>query len=154
MTMVSHTTGAVACHQNNELCEGFRKIRGEAAGVIALNIVRPCDAPSLVAACLSGDLEATQLFRAVADTVHKIESAPRGKPMICGCCPRPLRGSRFTVCVAVPDRTDPTHGLGFALCQACGRDDDALPAKAAAALKSVWPDLRPITVTHGEGGHA
>jgi hypothetical protein len=129
-------------------------IHHEAAGVLALNIVRPGDALNLVVASLEGDREATRLLRAVCDTVARVESAPKRKPMLCGCCPRALRGSGFVICVAIPDRDSPTNGLAFALCEHCSRDDTALGEKASSALRTIWPDLRPITVTHGEGGRA
>ncbi len=129
-------------------------IHREANGVLALNIVRPGDSLNLVAASLEGDSEASRLPRAVCDTVGKIENAPRKKPMLCGCCPRALRGSGFVICVAIPDRDSPTNGLAFALCEYCSRDDAALVEKASSALRTVWPDLRPVTVTHPGGGRA
>jgi hypothetical protein len=133
---------------------GLMAIHREAAGMLALNIVRPGDALNLVVASLEGDPEATRLLRAVRDTVARVESAPKRKPMLCGCCPRALRGSGFVICVAIPDRDSPTNGLAFALCEHCSRDDTALVGKASSALRTIWPDLRPVTVTHPAGARA
>jgi hypothetical protein len=153
--MVSHTTGASARHQNNDRDKpDLMAIHREAGGVLALNIIRPGDALNLVAASLEGGSEASRLLRAVCDTVARIESAPRRKPMLCGNCPRPLRGSGFVICVAVPDRDSPTNGLAFALCEYCSRDDAALVEKASSALRTVWPDLRAVEITHPKGGRA
>jgi hypothetical protein len=153
--ITSHTTRASTRHQNNVGDKpDLMAIHHEAAGVLALNIIRPGDALNLVVASLEGGREATRLLRAVCDIVARVESAPRKKPMLCGCCPRPLRGSGFVICVAVPDRDSPTNGLAFALCEHCSRDDTALLGKASSALRTIWPDLRPITITNPVGGHA
>jgi hypothetical protein len=129
-------------------------IHQEAAGVLALNIVRPGDALGLAMASLGGNAEATRLMRAVCDMVARIESAPKSKPLLCVCCPRELRGSKFVICVAIPARDSPTNGLTFALCEDCSHDDTALLGKAFSALRTIWPDIRPITVTHPTGARA
>lgn len=153
--MAPNTIGASARHQNNTgAVPDLMAIHREAGGVLALNIVRPGDALNLVVASLGGDAEATRLLRAVCDTVARVESAPKRKPMLCGCCPRALRGSGFVICVAIPDRDAPTNGLAFALCENCSRDDAALREKASSALRTIWPDIRTIEITNPAGGHA
>jgi hypothetical protein len=129
-------------------------VHREAAGVLALNIIRPGDALGLAMASLGGNAEATRLLQSVCDIVARIESARKSKPLLCVCCPRGLRGSKFVICVAIPARDSPTNGLTFALCEDCSRDDTALMGKAFSALRTIWPDIRPITVTHPAGARA
>ncbi len=126
----------------------------ECQGILRVHTIRPQDGRVLLCEALTGDQAAAGLMRALIKTVNRIEQAPRKTPMLCGCCPRPLRGSAFTVCVAVPDRDDPVNGLGFALCERCCSSRDAFDRNLAAALRSIWPDMRPLMVTHPEGGRA
>jgi hypothetical protein len=142
---------------NNEtdaLRAGIQNIRDEAGGALRLYAVGPEHAAGLLADSLLGDVEAMRVMRGVLDTVQRIEAAPRRKPMLCACCPRALRGSGFIVCLMMPERDAPTTALGFGICERCGQDEAALPTKAADALKNIWPDLRPIAITHPTGGHA
>lgn len=134
--------------------DAVQRVRDEAVGLFRVQCIGPEDVAGLVLDCLAGNAEAAALMRGVVDTVARIESAPRRKPMLCGCCPRPLVGSGFTVCLALPERDDPTSALGFALCNRCGADPAARNENALMALCSIWPSGRSVTVTHPEGARA
>jgi hypothetical protein len=133
--------------------DGIQRAHQEGGGLFRVHCVGPENAIDLLAGCLAGDAAATGLMRAVVDTVARIESAPRRHPMLCGCCPRSLGGSKFTICVAVPERADPTRAVSFALCSDCGRNADTRTEKAMEALLRIWPDIRPIAI-HPAGGRA
>jgi hypothetical protein len=140
--------------QPDSLADALANVHAEAGGLLRLHVVRPADAAELLFAVLAGDVEAARTMRAVSESVAMIESAPRGAPMLCGCCPRPLRGSGFAVCVAVPHRDDPSRSVGFGLCELCADEEDgaALHQKAVEALRRVWPDGRLIQMQgHAEG---
>jgi hypothetical protein len=132
----------------------FEAVHREAAGLLTLNVIRPERFLGLVLASMSGDAEAARLVQSAVDTVARIERAPRREPKLCGCCPRILRKSKFVICVAYPAVDSPETGIAFALCERCSGDDAVVRDNASKALRAVWPDLRPITVTHGEGGRA
>jgi hypothetical protein len=134
--------------------EGFEAVHREAAGLLTLDIIRPERFVELVVASMSGDAEAARLVQSAVNTVARIEKAPRREPKLCGCCPRTLRGSRFVICVANPAVDSPSGSIAFALCERCSGDDAAVRNNAAKALQRVWPDLRPITVSHPAGGRA
>lgn len=133
---------------------GIQSVHDEAGGALCLYAVAPEHAAGLLVDVFHGDTEAARLMRAVLDVVRRIEATPRHQPALCACCPRVLRGSGYTVCVAFPERDAPTKALGFGICERCASDEMALPARAADALRSIWPDLRPIAITHPTGGHA
>jgi hypothetical protein len=126
--------------------EGIQQPHKESGGLFEVYCVGPEDKPDLLMQCLTGDAQATGLMRAVVDTVSTIEGARQRSPMLCGCCPNALTGSGFTVCVAVPERADPTRGLGFVLCRECRRDTDTRTGKAPVAQGRDWPDIRSGTI--------
>ena len=136
--------------------EGVQRVSNEAAGVIQLDIIKHADLAELLAHAILGDPEAVRLANMASDTLRRIAAAPRRKPMLCASCPTPLRlkGHRFSVVVAIPGRDQPANALALAICHGCATGRDAVQDKAVEALKRLWPDLRPITVTHPAGGRA
>jgi hypothetical protein len=56
--------------------------------------------------------------------------------------------------IAAPSTQLPLSGVDFAICGACAADRARLMARAAEGLRLIWPDLRPIVVTHPEGANA
>lgn len=139
---------------SNPLNDGVRDIQSEAGGVIELAIVRPIDAPELIGFALASDADAVRLVRAIAETQSHIAAAPKRKPVLCASCPRPLRKHAHSVVLALPACDDPTKALCTAVCVGCATTRDEITAKAAKALRSIWPDLRQIVVTDRVGGRA
>jgi hypothetical protein len=129
-------------------------VREESGGLFRLFCIPPEDIPGLMSSSLCGDTQAAVLMRAVADTMKHIKEAPRRLPALCGCCPRPLSGPDFVVCVAVPERDDPSRALAFALCNRCGANPETRQEKALLALTSLWPTGRSVAITHPTGGRA
>ena len=122
--------------------------------MLTLQVVQRADLPALIRDVLAGSDKAVQLLRLTRDALASIEAAPRQKPMLCGSCPRALRGGQYAVIVARPACDDPTQGIAMVICARCGPDRAAIEVRAAAALRRVWPDARAIEVTHPAGGRA
>ncbi len=137
----------------NRLADGIRAVHQEAGGVLGLDIVRRRDARDLVVSAAAGDTHAAMVLRAVKDTLAKIQSAPRRRPMLCVCCPRSLLKHDFAVVLASPEREDRQQGLALAVCTTCATSVPEITAKVAVALREIWPDLRQVTITN-EAGHA
>jgi hypothetical protein len=136
------------------LQEGVQRVNDEAGGMLTVQVIQQHDMPAMIAGALGGSAEAMQLLRLTNQVLANIQGAPRRKPMLCGCCPRALRGGRYAVIIARPACDDPAQGLSLAICRKCGPDFDAIQVKATVALARIWPNVRPVTVTHPEGGRA
>ena len=135
--------------------EDMRAVHAEAAGCMTLDIICPADVPSLVAYGAMGDQQAKRLTIAVEQALNGIARAPRRRPMLCASCPRPVRpGSEFWVVIASPARDDAAQCLTLAICAGCAMEREHARQKALVALRRVWPDARPIEVTHQVGSHA
>lgn len=133
------------------LVEGVQLVHEESGGLLDIRIVRNTDMPALLAQVLVRNAEASQIFTMVSRVVDGIQRAPRRRPMLCGSCPGPLRNGRFAVALALPARDDPKNGLSFAICDRCGTSRAAMERAAHKALTRIWPDLRPIKITHNAG---
>jgi len=136
------------------LQDGVQRVNDEAGGLLTVQVIQQHDMPAMVADALCGRAEAMQLLRLTNQVLANIQGAPRRNPMLCGSCPRALRGGRYAVIIARPTCDDPTQGLSLAICRKCGPDFDAIQVKATVALARIWPNVRPVTVTHPEGGRA
>ena len=136
------------------LAEGLARFQSEAGGMMELIVVRPGDAVDILADAMAGDCRAVCIMQAVEQAANAIRGAPRRLPMLCAACPRPLRHGRYAFGVALPASDNPTHGLALAVCTRCATTRGDVQTKATAALRRVFPDLRPITLTHAEGGRA
>ena len=136
------------------LHDGIQQVHAEAGGLLTLQVVQCGDMPALILDALAGSGEAVQTLRLTRETLANIEAAPRRKPALCGSCPRALRGRQFAIIIARPACDDPTQGIAMAVCARCGPDHGAIQAKAAVALARIWPDVRPISITHSHGGRA
>lgn len=121
--------------------------------MLGLDIVRGNDALDLITSAAAGDTHALVVLRAVSDTIAKIQSAPRRRPMLCACCPRSLLKHDFAVAIASPEREDRQQGLALAVCTTCATSIPDITAKVAVALRKIWPDLRQVTI-NSEAGHA
>lgn len=136
------------------LSDCLTDLRHEAGGAIELVIVRPIDAPDVLARAVAGDPEAVKVFGALTNAARAVEDAPKKKPVLCATCPRPLRGTGYTFGIVLPMRDDPQSGVAFGICVKCGTSLEALQVKATKALHKIWPDLVPVEITHPGGGRA
>jgi hypothetical protein len=135
------------------LRDGIQQVNDEAGGMLTLQVIERADMPAMIADALGGSAEAAQLLRLTNQVLANIQGAPRRRPMLCGSCPRVLQGSRYAIIIARPACDDPTQGLSMAICPRCGPTHGAIQAAAAVALRRIWPNLRPVTITH-PGGRA
>lgn len=136
---------------------GVRQVHEESGGLVTVAIVTREARLELLAAVVLGDHEASTILRAIADCSKWIAKTPRKRPVLCVCCPRPvLRVTRDTIIgVASPATTAPNRALGFAFCRECGKGTaPELTDRARRGLSGIWPDLRPVAVTHPQGGRA
>lgn len=140
---------------NAALAAGVQLFQDEGGGALVLDIIQRSDVPSLMSDVLAGNYKAGLLLRQLSIVLDGINSAPRRRPMLCGVCPRALRrNSAFAVVVATPACDKPSAGLSLAICAKCASDQAAITDKAAVALRRIWPDLRPVTITNPAGGRA
>ncbi len=139
-----------------DLASGILAVSAESGGAIHVTIVTPETGVELIALAALGNAEAAMLLRAVVGAANWIKRAPRQKPVLCMCCPRPVRlvTGATVFGVAAPAKESPVQAIGFAFCDRCGERPTELLGKAAAGLRRIWPDLREIAVTHPGGGRA
>ncbi len=134
---------------------GMEAVQQQAGGAIEIEVIRLVDAVDVLGAALAGDLDAMRRMRALVDTAKRIEAMSRTKrPMLCGSCPRPLWGSGFSFVIARPACDDPVNAIALAICRKCATTRHGIQQKAVIALRRIWPDLRPITITSPDGGRA
>lgn len=134
--------------------KGIEELHKEASGVLAVQVVQQADMAELLGYVLAGDPEAIRVLSVVRDALRRIQDAPRNRPMLCASCPKPLRNGAYAIIAAFPAHNDAARGMGLAVCRSCGTTDDAIQRKALEGLRRIWPDVRPVTVTHPEGGQA
>jgi hypothetical protein len=125
-------------------------------GVFDISIIDAAAWGELLGHVILGSRSAAMLAEAVMHASQRIRKAPRRLPSLCVCCPRLIRRvtPETVFGVAVPSNPAATAAVAFAFCSKCSADRAALPAKATEGLRRIWPDLRPITVTHPMGGCA
>lgn len=131
--------------------EGVRRVHDQAAGVVRLLVILPADLPALLAGAVVGDPEARKLATCVSHAKRGIERAPRKRPMLCGSCPRPLLGGRYSIVCAIPNRADASEALTLGICFKCGNDEGTIARAAARALTDLWPDARILDQHPSEG---
>jgi len=139
---------------NDTWAEGIRHVHEQAGGVLELTVIEQEDVSELLACARSGDREAGLLAALLSKTLHNILDAPRSQPALCGRCSEALRSGRFAVALVLPLRGDVTVGVGLAICHRCATTRADVQKMALVALQDLWPDLKPVTVTHFEAGHA
>jgi hypothetical protein len=136
--------------------DGIQAVNDEAAGVLDVSIIDYLAGAVLMANAALGDHESAALLLAVRQAATRIKQAPRRKPALCICCPRAIKRltAETVFGVATPAIANPTGAIGFVFCDKCAADRTTLTAKAAEGLRRIWPDLRPIEITHPVGGRA
>lgn len=134
---------------------GMAAVHREAAGLMEIRIVMLPDVAALTVEAHCGSVEAYGVLQGVSHALSQIQGAPRNRPALCGCCSRSLRKARFNFVVAQPaNQPTPAHRLAMAICGRCGTDRETVRAAGVRALREVWPDSRPVNVTHQTGGRA
>jgi hypothetical protein len=136
--------------------DGIQAVNDEASGVLDISIIDALAGAELLTNAVLGDREAASLLLAITQAAARIKQAPRRSPSLCICCPRAVKrlSSATVFGVAVPATANPGSAIGFVFCDRCAGDRDTLAAKAAEGLRRIWPDLRPVAITHPEGGRA
>lgn len=123
-------------------------LRTEARGHLRLDLIRPDETLRLLSSVLVGDVMATALIRGVIHAKKTIAAAPKAKPTLCACCPRPVRPSpdlRFGIVTALSVK--PINAFAFAVCKICLREPDLLE-RVTASLRQIWPDLERPAAPH------
>ena len=116
--------------------------------LVDVYLVDQMAAAELMARAMLGDAEAAQLFGAFwkpasdrqrpTTFAHNLRHLPEANS------PRHAR-----------PRTDrPSSAIGFAICPRRAANRAGLLSRASESLQQIWPDLRPITITHPGRGHA
>ncbi len=135
--------------------QAVHNVTQESAGAVEIAVVMAEELPGLLGEALLGNPRCLQLFQLVVQMLDHVKEAPQRDPVLCACCPRPVRqGSRFNVAVAIPARDNPHQALALVVCECCATEPDAVMARATDGLRKIWPDLRTASVTHPEGGRA
>jgi hypothetical protein len=137
-----------------DLQAGLAALNRESGGCVTLEIFRRADMARVFAAAAAGDDEASRALTALDGALAQIQDAPPHRAALCACCPRVLREGRYAFGLVLPARDDPTGALALAICDDCGTSRTEIMAKAAEALRRIWPDLRQIPAPHGPCGHA
>ena len=93
------------------LSDCLTNLHSEAGGAVELIVVRPVDAPDLVAHALAGDRQAIRIFEALSNASRAVQKAPKRKPLLCATCPRALRGTAFTFGIVLPRVLGYSYGV-------------------------------------------
>jgi hypothetical protein len=139
------------------LADSVRRVHEAGGGILDVYLVDTKCAARLLRDAMHGDAKAAQLFGAVIETGKRIADAPHRSPVLCVSCPRCIRRVELDLVfgIATPStEQEPSAAIGFAICSRCAANRGAWMAKAEAGLRLIWPDLRPIIVTHPHGGRA
>ena len=133
---------------------GIEQVSAESAGVLDIAVIGPADAPDVFARAMRGDPECLLLFNCIETMCGQIDRASKESPMVCTTCQQPLEGSDHTFALAIPSRDDPKHFAGVVICGTCAAQTADAKALGVAALRTIWPRLRRLTITNPVGGHA
>lgn len=141
-------------HQRRKWAQGIREASDEAAGVMDLLIVRPCELMDMLTAAMFDDHSA-RLSSLVTRTILSVYEAPAASPVQClSCCQSVGHQDAFSVVLAIPHRDAPSKAVTSVMCPACGVEQDTIRDKAIAAFRDIWPNARAIDLPQHAGGHA
>ncbi len=142
----------------DDLRRGVNRVHCEAAGVLAIQIVRYNDLAALLFAAAGGDQVATRTIEILGKFLAGVGRASRRKPALCATCDRALRRSRFACVIVKPFRDDAAEALCLAICASCVPDGSVadIEARAFDFLKRIWPESRTLDPgqIHVDRGHA
>jgi len=137
---------------------GIMRVHREAAGVLAVEVVRYSDIPPLLFAAAGGDASAERTIGILGGFLDGVGRARRGNSILCATCRHALKRSKFACVIVRPFRDDRSEGLCLGVCARCvphGSVAD-IEAKGLAFLKRVWPESRILDPgqIHVDRGHA
>src|SRR4051812_20838891 len=72
---------------------GIDALRTEAGDHLRHDLIRSDETLRLLSSVLAGDVMASALMQGVIHAKKTIAAAPKAKPALCACCPRPVRPS-------------------------------------------------------------
>ncbi len=148
-------SGVAREYTRNELRDLIARVHVQAGGVLDVYLVSGAEAADLMTASFLGVGHATRLLGAVSTSIaHVLRSTGKRNPTLCVCCPRCVRrldGIRIGIVAAATD--DAADVISFVVCARCSSAPD-LTKNIMHALRRIWPDLRPISITHPTGGRA
>lgn len=141
---------------NDTLHAAIAAVHAEAEGMLTLGILDAEASADLLAAAAMGNALAAGLIGALLESRRRITDAPRYKSSLCCICPRPVRriSPDSVFGIVFPAIARPKSAISFAFGNKCAADRATLLKKTEARLRSIWPELRPIIVTHPAGGLA
>ena len=141
--------------EHSAWARGIMDVENEAAGVMEIVVILPLELPLLLIEADFGGVEARRLARLALKAILTVHEAPSSRPILCVSCQRPMRRAHaFSVVLAVPRRPDPARCVQAVMCASCGTEVEQIEAKAIEAMRSLWPDARPIEITPNRVGHA
>lgn len=141
-------------HQRRRWAQEMREASDEAAGVMDLLIVRPCELADMLVAALFDD-HAARLSSLVTRTIYSVYEAPTASLIQCLSCRSPVgHEDAFSVVLAIPHRDAPSKAIASVVCPDCGVEQDTIRDKAIAAFRDIWPNARAIDLPQHAGGHA
>ena len=136
------------------LIAGIEQAQAESGGLMSLFVVQPHEAADLFVAALAGNATAYRLVRILTENIRRVRTAPKRAPILCATCQHTLRSTPHSFVVAEPMGNDPTQTVCLGICVKCAVPVDAVLEKAMGAFREIWPELRPVNVTHPNGGRA
>jgi hypothetical protein len=153
--MNRHTRRAAKAHGPRAWRRSIGTAGEDTGQLYELIFAGPAEVAGMLFAAAGGGERAMMIARAAAKVFAATDTAAKTTtPRLCLACPQELTDYRFLVALAVPGCDDPAQIIGAALCHTCAGADESSREKAALAFRAVWPDLRPIRVTHPSGARA
>jgi hypothetical protein len=134
--------------------KSIHQLHAEAAGVIEAVVIRPSDTEGLFADIIAGDPEAHRLGAAINAALSRVNEWPKRQRLLCATCQKRVQGDGFAFVVVSALRDDAARSLTLAICTGCAIEPEDIKARANVALRVIWPDHRPMVVTHPGGGRA
>ena len=134
----------------------IRALHAEPGGVMRLILVTAADAFRLIGAAALSDAAALSYLQALDRFRRRIASAA-GDASLCLTCDRMLGGDTPLIALVIPARDDASRWLAVGPCPACTaryRDRSEAAAAIGAALRMLWPGVRPIAPPSGASGRA
>ncbi len=134
----------------------LHELNRNAAGLLFVASIMRSEISLMLLEAQAGNRDAAMMRGAVNALLIGAAYAGDSDPARCGGCRRPIRRGDQDLNFAMISGREPEAppSMGVVVCTACGPTPDAVLDVAIAALRTVWPDVRHITVTHPDGGHA
>jgi hypothetical protein len=129
--------------------DGIRAAHAEAAGMLVMYLLDDSYVAAAYAAAVHGDQLAVRLIEVVHYSACQIDSAAHNDPVMCLCCPRPIRKTAdiATYAFVLPEVPSPERAIGSAVCAKCAGGRDLLDRAMAAFQRHLWGDIRRIDIS-------